>query len=73
VFDNIYIERFWRTLKYQYIYLNPACGGLELYLDIQQWLTKYYYRRRQGIDLQKPIDKYKSAALNEIKKIQVLV
>ncbi len=60
--DNIYIERFWRTLKYQYIYLNPASGGLELYLGIQQWLTKYHYRRHQGIDLQKPIDKYKSAA-----------
>lgn len=60
--DNIYIERFWRTLKYQYIYLNPACGGLDLYLGIQQWLTKYHYRRHQGIDLQKPIDKYKSAA-----------
>jgi len=60
--DNIYIERFWRTLKYQYIYLNPACGGLELYLGIQQWFTKYHYRRHQGIALQKPIDKYKSAA-----------
>ena len=22
--DNIYIERFWRTLKQRYVYLNPA-------------------------------------------------
>jgi putative transposase len=22
--NNIFIERFWRTLKYEYIYLNPA-------------------------------------------------
>jgi len=22
--DNIYIERFWRSIKYDYIYLNPA-------------------------------------------------
>jgi len=29
--DNIYIERFWRTIKYQYIYLNPAQNGLNLY------------------------------------------
>lgn len=60
--DNIYIERFWRTLKYQHIYLNPASDGLELYLGIQQWLTKYHYRRHQGIKLQKPIERYKSAA-----------
>ena len=29
--DNIYIERFWRSLKQEKIYLNPANGGLELY------------------------------------------
>jgi len=60
--DNIYIERFWRTLKYQHIYLNPASDGLELYLGIQQWLTRYHYRRHQGIKLRKPIEIYKSAA-----------
>lgn len=30
--DNIFIERFWRTLKYQYVYLNPKNDGLELYI-----------------------------------------
>ena len=29
--DYIYIERFWRALKYEHIYLNPANGGIELY------------------------------------------
>src|SRR5699024_6832649 len=32
--DNIYIERFWRTIKYDYIYLNPPESGLELYQEI---------------------------------------
>ena len=26
--DNIYIERFWRTIKYHHIYLNPANDGV---------------------------------------------
>jgi len=28
---NIYIERVWRTIKYQYIYLDPENNGLGLY------------------------------------------
>jgi len=34
--DNLYIERFWRTIKYQYIYLNPENNGLELYKGIKK-------------------------------------
>ena len=30
--DNIFIERFWRSLKYEYVYLNPPNGGKELEL-----------------------------------------
>ena len=28
---NIYIERFWRSIKQEEIYLNPPNGGLDLY------------------------------------------
>ena len=24
--DNIWIERFWKSIQYNYIYLNPADG-----------------------------------------------
>jgi putative transposase len=33
--DNVWIERFWKSLKYDYIYLNPADDGLELYRGVQ--------------------------------------
>ena len=59
--DNIYIERFWRTIKYQHIYLNPAEDGLTLYKGIKNWLDRYHNRNHQGIN-QKPIEKYKNAA-----------
>ena len=34
--DNIYIERFWRTIKYQHIFLNPADDGRQLYRGIEK-------------------------------------
>lgn len=60
--DNIFIERFWRTLKYQHIFLNPAKDGLELYVGIQKWLLRYHNRSHQGIKLKKPLEMYKLAA-----------
>ena len=43
--DNIYIERFWRSLKYEKIFLNPANGGLELYENIREYVTFYNNER----------------------------
>ncbi len=60
--DNIYIERFWRTLKYQYIYLNPASSGIDLFIGIKKWIDKYHYKAHQGIARKKPISMYKMAA-----------
>lgn len=39
--DNRWIERFWRTLKHQYIYLNPANDGLELFENIKFYIGYY--------------------------------
>ena len=60
--DNIYIERFWRTIKYQYIYLNPASNGFELYQGIKNWLERYHYRDHQGIEREKPSRRFYDAA-----------
>lgn len=60
--DNIYIERFWRTIKYQHIYLNPADDGISLYKGIMNWIDKYHHKDHQGIDRVKPIEKYNNAA-----------
>lgn len=59
--DNIYIERFWRTIKYQHIYLRPASDGLELYEGIEKWLIRYHSRKHQGIQ-EKPVLRYKNVA-----------
>jgi len=61
--DNIFIERFWRSLKCDYVYLNPANDGVELYRGIKEHIHYYNHRlRHQGIDRQIPADLYKPAA-----------
>jgi len=44
--DNIYIERFWKSLKYEKIYLNPPNGGLDLYQKIKEYIEFYNTKRR---------------------------
>ncbi|MRI64687.1 IS3 family transposase [Ornithobacterium rhinotracheale] len=53
--DNIYIERFFRTIKYDYIYLNPVESGWELYRGIKDFIENYNKRKHQGTN-QKPIN-----------------
>lgn len=60
--DNIYIERWFRTLKQKHIYLNPANSGLDLFRGIDRFIQKYNKRSHQGIARQKPVDLYLYAA-----------
>jgi putative transposase len=54
-FDNIFIERLWRSLKYEYVYINAPETGEELY----QGLNKYFHfynneRFHQALQYQVP-------------------
>jgi putative transposase len=63
VIDNIFIERFWRSLKYDYVYLRPANDGLELYQGIKEYIHYYNHMlHHQGIGRRIPADLYKPAA-----------
>ncbi len=44
--DNIFIERFWRTIKYEYIYLRGFEDGCALGRGIDGWMR--YYNERRG-------------------------
>jgi putative transposase len=44
--DNVYIERFWRSIKQEKIYLNPPNGGMELYLMVKEYIQFYNEKRR---------------------------
>ena len=61
--DNIFIERFWRSLKYDYIYLHPANDGLDLYQGLKEYISDYNYElHHRGIGRKIPVDLYIKAA-----------
>lgn len=43
--DNVFIERLWRTVKYDHIYLNPANSGNELRNGLEIYFDYYNTQR----------------------------
>ena len=37
--DNIFIERLWRTVKYEHVYLHAYQDGLTLYKGLQNYFS----------------------------------
>ncbi len=59
--DNIYIERFWRTLKYEDIFLNDYQSMEELKAGIKRYLKFYNTERfHQSLDYLTPEQVYDS-------------
>lgn len=57
--DNIFIERFWRSYKYEYLYLNNPNGGKELFDQTKEYMTFYNFERRhQSLNKLTPAEKY---------------
>ena len=50
--DNVYIERFWRTIKYDKLYLEDLQTGHDVYQACNEFIT-YYNRKRDHSSLQK--------------------
>ena len=57
--DNIFIERLWRSLKYEHVYLFPADDGIQCYQGIKTWFSYYNKERRhQNLNDEHPIAVY---------------
>ena len=57
VFDNIFIERLWRTVKYEYVYLHTHRDGS----DLEEGLATYFHfynteRPHQALGYRTPAD-----------------
>lgn len=58
--DNIFIERFWWTLKYQYIYLWAFSDGKTLRQGLDRWIQYYNGERgHSALDDMTPNEVYK--------------
>ena len=44
--DNIFVERLWRSVKYEHVYLFPADDGLECYRGLEEYFEYYNNERR---------------------------
>jgi putative transposase len=68
--DNIFIERLWRSIKYEEVHLKAYADGREARAGISSWMTFYNFRRpHQAMNNQMPmavwragIDKIEAAA-----------
>ena len=57
--DNIFIERLWRSLKYEQVCLYPASDGVECYQGIKEYFQFYNHQRRhQSLQDQTPSTVY---------------
>lgn len=55
--DNVYIERFWKSVKYDYIYLNPSEDGYDLLKGVK-WYIEYYNQKIHHTTREKPGERY---------------
>jgi putative transposase len=61
--DNIFIERLWKSVKYENIYLNVYENGIELYTGLKKYFEFYNYERlHQSLDYETPSKTYHNAA-----------
>jgi putative transposase len=61
--DNIFIERLWRTVKQDYVYLHPDDNGTLMFIGLKGFFQKYNNKKpHQGIGRISPVQLYKVAA-----------
>jgi putative transposase len=61
--DNIFIERFWRSLKYEDVYLKDYQAPREARIGITEYIRYYNYERpHQSLDYRIPSELYSTAA-----------
>lgn len=61
--DNIFIERLWKSVKYECVYLNAYEDGVQLYEGLKNYFCFYNNERmHQSLDYKTPASLYQSAA-----------
>ena len=64
--DNIFIERLWWTVKYQYLYLHAFNDGAELRQGLKDWFRFYNKERfHQSLDDKTPDEVYYDLQLQQ--------
>lgn len=63
--DNIFIERLWRSIKYEEVHLKAYADGREARAGIGYWIDFYNHRRpHQAMDNQRPMAVWREGVAN---------
>lgn len=63
--DNIFIERLWRSVKYEEVYLKDYKTVAEAYSGLEAYFNFYNKERfHQGLDYRRPVEVYRNEGLN---------
>jgi putative transposase len=61
--DNIFVERLWKSVKYECVYLHAYEDGVKLYKGLQQYFCFYNTERlHQSLDYKTPESLYRNVA-----------
>ena len=57
--DNAFVERLWRSVKYDYLYLNVPENGQQLFKGLSEYFQEYNHNRpHSSLDYQTPAEIY---------------
>ena len=60
--DNVFVERLWRSLKYEEVYLKDYRGVAELVSGLTNWFRFYNHERpHQSLEYRTPAEVYQNA------------
>ena len=64
--DNIFVERIWRTVKYEEVYLKAYANGLEARRGLREYFRFYNYRRpHQALGYRTPAEVFYGETVEE--------
>ena len=58
--DNVFIERLWRSVKYEYVYLHVCDDGIQLWRGLADYFRFYNHKRlHQSLGYRTPCEAYR--------------
>lgn len=72
--DNIFVERLWRTVKYENIYLKAYGDGWQLESGLQTYFEFYNHRRfHQSLNYRTPVEVLKGAKKSALNQVETTI